>query len=345
MYALNLTPVFNELLKKNEGGSTAKTTGDLSHTDGFLKEAYRINGHIATLAQQLRDVRQAYLSTAPPRRSTHRKGTAAAAATTTTLTDAQREEVDANAKRLLRDLNASIRALADAEALHQETQQALVRKRFAGPSVHLGRLSLLPLPQSAAAAAEQAAAEEALRQTATHRESVLWYLRQRLQACGLAQQTMMEARVARMARLVEMTAASSYVAALQEEEAAQGRQERHERQASAPEQAGLTQEQLQMFERGNQDMVKYYETTLDKVRAAEQSLVEISELQTMLVSNLELQAAHVDQMVVDSVNTAENVARGNVELKKALDRPSTARFTFYAASGLCLFVVVWDFFV
>lgn len=65
----------------------------------------------------------------------------------------------------------------------------------------------------------------------------------------------------------------------------------------------------------------------------------------MLVSNLEIQSAHVDQMVNDSVTTAENVDKGNRELKKALDRPSTARYTFYAASGLCLFVVVWDFFV
>lgn len=30
--------------------------------------------------------------------------------------------------------------------------------------------------------------------------------------------------------------------------------------------ADLTAEQIQMFERGNQDMLKHYETTLDKVR-------------------------------------------------------------------------------
>lgn len=65
----------------------------------------------------------------------------------------------------------------------------------------------------------------------------------------------------------------------------------------------------------------------------------------MLVSNLEIQSAHVDQMIVDSVSTAENVNKGNRELKKALERPSMARYTFYAASSLCLFVVVWDFFI
>ncbi len=74
-------------------------------------------------------------------------------------------------------------------------------------------------------------------------------------------------------------------------------------------------------------------------------MIEISELQTVLVSNLEVQSAHVEQMVADSFNTTENVEKGNKELKKALDRPSTARYTFYAASSLCLFMVVWDFFV
>ena len=108
---------------------------------------------------------------------------------------------------------------------------------------------------------------------------------------------------------------------------------------------GPSSEQAQLFESGNQDMVQHYESTLGKVRSAEQSLVEIAELQTMLVSNLEIQSAHVDQMVQDSFNTADNVAKGNQELKKALDRPSTARYTFFAACSLSLFVVVWDFLI
>lgn len=325
------------------------------------------NEHIATLSKQLGDVRQAYLSTAPPRRSHHSHHGHNAHhddSAPTSLTDAQREDIDANAKRLLRDLNASIRGLAEAEALHQETQQALIRKQYAGPSfrfVGLGTTAKSP---------EQAAAEEAQTQAAAHHESILWYLRQRLQACGRAQQTMMEARLARM--VIETTAASQQhallvgtnpaprgggtfaasasSAALEEEETRGGSgpsyaPQRHGGESGEDATADLTAEQVQMFERGNQDMLKHYETTLDKVRAAEQSLVEISELQTMLVGNLEIQSAHVDQMVADSITTAENVAKGNRELKKALDRPSTARYTFYAASGLCLFVVVWDFFV
>ena len=85
--------------------------------------------------------------------------------------------------------------------------------------------------------------------------------------------------------------------------------------------------------------------TRDFYRTAEKSLIEISELQNVLVENLEIQAAHVGQLVTDSLNTTENVDKGNKELKKALDRPSTARYTFFAASGLCLFVIVWDFLI
>ena len=79
-------------------------------------------------------------------------------------------------------------------------------------------------------------------------------------------------------------------------------------------------------------------------RTAQQSVIEISELQSVLVENLEIQDVHISQLVTDSINTTENVQKGNKELKKALDRPSTARYTFFAASGLCLFMITWDWF-
>ncbi|EPE10725.1 snare protein syntaxin 18 ufe1 [Ophiostoma piceae UAMH 11346] len=277
MPALDLTPAFDELLVKGDSKPTRKHVFNAAHTNGFLKEAYRISTHISTLSKQLGDVRQAYLSSAPSRRShaSHTKSHKSqldhqlgSDGRDLFLSDAQRDDIDANAKRLLRDLNASIKGLAEAETLHQETQQILIRKKhgFGGG----GRLAGLLASKSY----EQAAAEDAQRQMAAHHESVLWFLRQRLQACG-----------------------------------------------------------------------QHYESTLGKVRSAEQSLVEIAELQTMLVSNLEMQSAHVDQMVQDSFNTADNVAKGNQELKKALDRPSTARYTFFVACSLSLFVVVWDFLI
>jgi t-SNARE complex subunit (syntaxin) len=80
-------------------------------------------------------------------------------------------------------------------------------------------------------------------------------------------------------------------------------------------------------------------------RSAEKSLLEISELQTTLASNLSIQSAHIDQLVADSFTTTENVGSGNKELKKATERKSTARMVFYGTSAFCLTLVLWDLFI
>jgi hypothetical protein len=88
--------------------------------------------------------------------------------------------------------------------------------------------------------------------------------------------------------------------------------------------------------------MRRFKLTVWNYRTAEQSLMEISELQTVLVNNLQTQAEHIDQLTADSFSTSENVSSGNKQLKKATERPSTAKFTFYAAAGLCVFLIVWD---
>lgn len=82
--------------------------------------------------------------------------------------------------------------------------------------------------------------------------------------------------------------------------------------------------------------------TIPCSRTAEKSLLEISELQSLLVNNLAIQSAHIEQLVTDALSTGDNVGGGNKELKKAAQRPSAARYTFFAASGLCAFLVLWD---
>ena len=70
--------------------------------------------------------------------------------------------------------------------------------------------------------------------------------------------------------------------------------------------------------------------------------MEIAELQNQLVDNLNMQSAHIEQLVADSEFTADNVGGGNQQLKKATERKSTAKYVFYASCGLSLFLVVWD---
>ncbi|TQV98682.1 syntaxin [Cordyceps javanica] len=336
------TAELNELLRARNAAPAAARV-DPDKADGFLKEAYRINSHTTTLHKELRDVRQAYLSTAQPRRAHAR--TAAAHGQPRVLTDREREEVDANAKQMIRELNASIRAVDDAEQLRRETAAAIVRKTYGSA---LGLLGSWASGGGGAGAAGAAGTE-------MHRDSVLWFLRQRLEQCCRTQQDMMETRLTR-----ELEKSRGFLAAPASDFADFAQATRRsaaagpsssspssgDAAAAAPAYGagneGLTEDQVQMFEEGNQDMMKHYESTLAKVQTAEKSLVEIAELQSLLVNNLAIQSAHIEQLVTDSLSTAENVGGGNKELQKAAQRPSAARYTFFAASGLCAFLVLWD---
>lgn len=104
----------------------------------------------------------------------------------------------------------------------------------------------------------------------------------------------------------------------------------------------LTPEQLQLFAEENNELLTDYNDRLSQVRTAQSSLLEISSLQTQLAQNLDVQSAHIQQLVTDSLNTSENVASGNKQLKKAAERRSVARDVFYATCGLCVTLVVWD---
>ncbi|KND93210.1 Syntaxin-18 [Tolypocladium ophioglossoides CBS 100239] len=327
--SVDITSVFNELLGKRGAPTTSgKATLDVDAIEGFIKEAYRINSHITSLHQELRDVRQAYLSTAQPRRAYGH----VVLGQPRVLTDREREDVDANAKQMIRELNASIRALDDAEQLRRETESAIIRKKYASG---LSALSSWASGGNASKTAEHAAAEAQAQQTEIHRDGVLWFLRQRLELCCRTQQDMMETR---LTREMEKTRSllSPPAAGFADFPPADVRGGTFD-DVAAPSQ-GLTEEQVQMFEEGNQDMMKHYESTLGKVRTAEKSLVEISELQSLLVNNLATQSAHIEQLVTDSFSTTENVGGGNKQLKQAAQRPSAARYTFFAASGLCAFL-------
>ncbi|KAG6027636.1 hypothetical protein E4U41_000871 [Claviceps citrina] len=339
----DLTSTFNALLsQKGAAAASGKVALDLDTLDGFVKEAYRINSHITSLHRELKDVRQAYLSTAQPRRIPGQR----TPGKPQVLTDQEREDVDINAKEMIRELNASIRGLDEAEQLRRETESAIVRKKFAGG---LGALSSWASGDSASRkTAEHLAAEARAQQTGIHRDGILWFLRQRLELCCRTQQDMMETR---LSREVEKTRgmlippagdfATFSPTAEKFSRASRSAVDAASRDVTSFTE-GLTQEQVQMFEEDNQDMMKHYESTLDKVRMAEKSLVEISELQSLLVNNLATQSAHIEQLVSDSLATTDNVGGGNKELKRATQRPSAARYTFFAASGLCAFLVIWD---
>jgi syntaxin 18 len=111
----------------------------------------------------------------------------------------------------------------------------------------------------------------------THRENVLWYLRQKLQQCGGVQAAMMETRIMREMEKNKSLLYKSTGAIAREGEGsseapvpafeykgAAGRQVEEEYGNNIEDE--LTPEQLQMFEKENRDMVQHYEDTLNQVK-------------------------------------------------------------------------------
>lgn len=284
----DLTPVLNELLKSRNAPPTTKQAFTLQNIDEFLKEAYRIvrtrtsctlsftlissqNLHIASLNTYLRGIRQSYLSTAPPPRRTH---LASKDKQWQYLTDRQRDEIDGETKQLLRELNSSIRNLADAEQLRQNTEATLTRKKYARLRGAFVKWAAGGGDQSRSYDQEQDEAKA--NAISAHRESVLWYLRQKLQECGSFQASMMEKRINREVEKNRSVLAKSRTAAIPEpggfENApispakSKASTAAHLETRELYPEEDLTPEQIQMFEKENQDMLKHYESTLDQVR-------------------------------------------------------------------------------
>ncbi|EOA83708.1 uncharacterized protein SETTUDRAFT_164163 [Exserohilum turcica Et28A] len=321
--------------------------------DDFVKEAYRIRTHITKLHTDLKSIRQSYLSTAnPPRRKQLARTNTATDKDTKYLSDAQRNEIDIQAKQSIHQLNDAIKRLGVAEQARQAAQSQLALRRRAKQG--LGALGRWAAGGAITAKSPEEEIEEAKANTIkAHRESIIWSLQKQLEQCGRFQSDMMEIRLTREVEKSKSvlyktrTTGPSTMGYGTGADSTDYRDKASYRpdETDAVIEQQLDAEQLQLFAQENQDMLKQYEDQLDKVRATEKSLTEISELQSTLASNLSMQAAHIDQLVEDSLNTRDNVGSGNKELKRATERGSTAQKVFWATSVFCAGLVLWDLFV
>ena len=199
------------------------------------------------------------------------------------FTDAQRDQIDAESKATLRDLNAGIRQLEEAEQLRRDTETTLAERKKAKYGLGaLGRWAAgdVGVVRRTPEEAVEAARQETVR---IHRESVIWYLRKKLgEAAGL-QSEMMQTRLDReVEKSKSVLYKTSGVAGRGSAPGELGdvrdlvgdvyRSEKHRNGISAIEDSEksieqtLSPEQLQQFAQENSDMLKHYEDTLDKVR-------------------------------------------------------------------------------
>ncbi|KAF2217768.1 hypothetical protein CERZMDRAFT_31312 [Cercospora zeae-maydis SCOH1-5] len=321
----DITGDFNVCLKQRGAEPVLPKEYDLRSINAFLQEAYSIYARITDLSRELRAIRPAYLSTAQPSR---RRPPGDSNGRARPLTDAEREAIDAQSKQLLRQLNAKITGLKQAEDVRNQTLDSVaLRKRAQGGLIGLGRWAAGGA-QTAKSPEEQL--EEAARKTVfAVRESIILYLQQKLEEAGRVQSEMMDIRLTREMEKTKSILAKSAIRSATGATDTTAREE-------------LSEEQLQLFAEENHELLKHYEDQLDQVRTAEKSILEISELHNTLHANLQQQSEHIEQLVQDSYLTTENLGRGNKELKRASERRSTAQAVFWSTCAFCSFLVVWD---
>jgi syntaxin 18 len=185
---------------------------------------------------------------------------------------------------------------------------------------------------------------------------VIIFLQRKLEEAGRVQSEMMEVRLGREIEKSKSALYKSRVSggipyAQEEDDIAPASPIKRQRQsdvtngfdpATTDDRPELSQEQQQLFAEENDEMLRHYNSQLDQISHAEKSILEISELQSTLVTNIQMQSEHIDQLVEDSYLTTENLGKGNKELKRASERRSTAMMLFFSTCGFCTFLVVWD---
>lgn len=349
----NITPEFNTCLRARGAQPVTSTQLNLDKLNSFLHEAYSINTRIADLTRELRSIRPAYLSTAPPTRRRNQKQESHENSRQP-LTNSEREAIDAQSKQLLRQLNGAINSLKQAEDVRNQTADSVaLSKRARGGMGALGRWAA---GGAVTAKSPDEEREEAERKTvSTVRDSIISYLQQKLEAAGGLQSGMMEVRLGREVEKSKSVLYKSRVgggipyAEDDDPDRLRGTKKTRPQSVdlpngtSSPESTTLSEEQIQLFETENADLLRHYEDQLDQVRTAERSILEISELHSTLHANLMQQSEHIDQLVQDSYLTTENLGKGNKELKRASERRSTAQAVFWGTAGFCTFLVLWDF--
>lgn len=167
--------------------------------------------------------------------------------------------------------------MEEAEGIRYTAETLILQKKY---SRALGRFGNWAAGGGEQSKTEEQQLEEAkLNAIKMHRDSVVWYLRQKLSECGKLQASMMEKRIMRemeknKSNLVKSRAMMPDMVASEKPSSTKftssgnehlETQTQSQPQASSPQQ-DLSPEQIQMLEQENHDMLKHYQSTLDQVK-------------------------------------------------------------------------------
>ncbi|KZO98021.1 hypothetical protein CALVIDRAFT_562418 [Calocera viscosa TUFC12733] len=320
--------------------------GEQGYAAAYLHEAYAILEHINTLNQMLSSIRHAYLnvdsssSLGHSRRQTKAEGKGTGKERrwegAKRLTDQERDEIDLQAKVILRRCLDRVKQLELLEA----------KRASSAPN----KSSLLRLLPTRLTSTQSSAESDSL---AAHYAGITWYVNRQLAACSAAQGEMQGERVRRQlerARSLGGAVGAGAVGAgmggevrrFDPSAVAAGTSGQPAYLSSQEEEEPLTAEQMQLFEQENSSILRSAENVLAEVQRAEQSLHEIGALQGELVAHLTAQTEVTDRLYEEAVGTRGEVERGNEQLRKARERGGDARkwllFFLIGASLALLFL-------
>ncbi|KAI8989578.1 hypothetical protein BDB01DRAFT_842216 [Pilobolus umbonatus] len=327
----------------NKPAPRKRERDELSY-DIFTKEAYRIYQHIESLRRFLLSIRRPYLNnnnSVISRSTSHRPTTMNLSVgeggesslfslfpmNIHHLTDNERDEIDFQAKLIIRRCIDRIKELEEADKIRRE-------KMMFKPGHFINQiLSVL----------QNNTNEDVI---LVHHSSITWLLNKKLMEVSMIQKEQQEIRLNREIEQSEnLLSKSMYVGdpmattsdidtiKQEEDEVMQILESEH-----------LSKEQIQMLEKENSMMLDQLNSTLNQVKSAEKALLEISTLQTQLTNHLAVQTIQTDRLYADAISINNRVEQGNRQLVSAKERNKGSRkfmLAFLLGASFVLLFLDW----
>ncbi|KAI8367021.1 hypothetical protein EDC96DRAFT_462202 [Choanephora cucurbitarum] len=335
----NIVEEKSALVPRKPPNPKRREKNDETSYDLFTKEAYRIYQHIDSLRRFLIAIRPAYLST-------KNRGARTRSNIDTSnisgdslfslfsgnihqLTDRERDEIDFQAKLIIRRCIDRIKELEESEKIRQEREAAKPTNRLAS------FLSSVLLPSMT---------EDVL---FVHRSGMTWLLNQQLMQVSQIQKDQQEIRLTREIEKSEnQLSKSTYAEAqpLPEQSSSSPPPPSEPEFEDNPFEQELTSEQMQILEKENSTMLEELSNTLNQVKNAEKALLEIATLQTQLTNHLAAQTIQTDRLYADAIATTNRVEQGNTQLISARERNRSSRkfmVAFLVGASFVLLFLDW----
>lgn len=259
----------------------------------------------------LEKIRKAYLSNSSGSSSNRvrsiKQGGADQAKELQHLTEPQRDEIDYEVKKSIREASSRVKELEDLESQRRKAIDS-----------HKSLLSRF-MPNL-----EEKAKSDLL---ASHRSSITWYLHHKLLVISQRHADIKttrltreeEKRAAMQATSVRSAPVYAYNAAEDDGTATEAETEMAVRETL------LSAEQLQQFESENSQILEEFENQVSQIRSVQTKLMEIAELSSELQQHLSSQTEMTDRLMTEAEQTTVDVSTGNQQLSQAKRRNKTMR--------------------